>query len=294
MGASGVFEILSCTGNTVRAKYLSTRHLLAALTGNPRPGVSYEQYFGKQQDHPSARVPPGGSVLDLFAAPPIIGVETNLVLANAPTAARPSQQAVTVLPNGLGIDLVKRGHEVRKLLFAGFGLRIAQSTYDAEEVLQEVYRGILARNRGRCPFDAKKSSFGHYVHMVCECVLNNYHRKKRREREIEQVGMIAPSSMQDDAGPSGMVDAASVADRMVSSDAEPTDAVQGMDDAIQRLQAHVDRKRAAGLTIDAFSVRIAEMLYTGKNRREIADEIGVSQARVASAILSLREHVRDW
>ena len=94
-----------------------------------------------------------------------------------------SQSPVSQVP--LGIDLHKRGHEVRKLMYAGFGLRIARSGYDPEEVLQEVYRGILVRNEGKCPFDVRKSSFGHYVHMVIECVLNNYHRKEQRKRHHE-------------------------------------------------------------------------------------------------------------
>lgn len=110
-------------------------------------------------------------------------------------------EAVQLVPQ-LGIDLHKRGHEVRKLMYAGFGLRIARAGYDAEEVLQEVYRGILVRNQGKCPFDARKSSFGHYVHMVIECVLNNYHRKEQRKRTHELVGLegdvprpTPPSSM---------------------------------------------------------------------------------------------------
>jgi len=85
----------------------------------------------------------------------------------------------------VGIDLSRRGIEVRKLLYAGFGLRMARAGYDPEEVLQEVYRGILVRNRGKCPFDARKSSFGHYVHMVIECILSNYHRRESRRRDAE-------------------------------------------------------------------------------------------------------------
>lgn len=84
-----------------------------------------------------------------------------------------------------GIDLAKRGHEVRKLLYAGFGFRMARAGYDPEEVLQEVYRGILVRNQGKCPFDGQKSSFGHYVHMVISCVLSNYHRKMSKHRSVE-------------------------------------------------------------------------------------------------------------
>jgi len=86
----------------------------------------------------------------------------------------------------VGIDLAVRGIEVRKLLYAGFGYRMSRGGYDPEEVLQEVYRGLLVRNRGKCPFDARKSSFGHYVHMVIECVLSNYHRRESRRRASEQ------------------------------------------------------------------------------------------------------------
>jgi len=88
-------------------------------------------------------------------------------------------------PVAVGIDLAVRGIEVRKLLYAGFGLRMARAGYDPEEVLQEVYRGLLVRNRGKCPFDVRKSSFGHYVHMVIECILSNYHRRESRRRESE-------------------------------------------------------------------------------------------------------------
>jgi DNA-directed RNA polymerase specialized sigma24 family protein len=77
-------------------------------------------------------------------------------------------------------------------MYAGFGLRIARAGYDPEEVLQEVYRGILVRNQGKCPFDRRKSSFGHYVHMVIECVLNNYHRKEQRKQRHEVMGTELP------------------------------------------------------------------------------------------------------
>lgn len=101
------------------------------------------------------------------------------LLAPAMSVSEPSVSVA------IGIDLEKRGHEVRKLLYAGFGARIARHGYDPEEVLHDVYRGLLVRNKGKCPFDVRKSSFGHYVHMVIECILNNYHRKHSRHREKE-------------------------------------------------------------------------------------------------------------
>jgi len=108
------------------------------------------------------------------------------LLSPAPVAPSTAPVAPSAAPSAqVGIDLSRRGVEVRKLLYAGFGFRMARCGYDPEEVLQEVYRGILVRNRGRCPFDARKSSFGHYVHMVIECILSNYHRKESRRRDSE-------------------------------------------------------------------------------------------------------------
>lgn len=88
----------------------------------------------------------------------------------------------------LGIDLSVRGHEVRKLFYAGgFTGTLTREGIDPEEFLQEVYRGLLARNRGSCPWDHKKSSFGHYVHIVIRCVLSNYLRRERLRDSREGV-----------------------------------------------------------------------------------------------------------
>jgi hypothetical protein len=88
-----------------------------------------------------------------------------------------------------GIDLAARGHEVTKLLYAGFSHWIYSSGYDFEDVLQEVYRKILVANQGKAPWDPTKSSFGHYVHLVCRSALSNFHRKAARIRSKEQIGI---------------------------------------------------------------------------------------------------------
>lgn len=86
----------------------------------------------------------------------------------------------------LGIDLALRGQEVRKLFYAGnFVGSLTREGIDPDEFIQEVYRGLLARNKGACPWDAKKSSFGHYVHLVLRCVLSNVIRRERLRRTRE-------------------------------------------------------------------------------------------------------------
>ena len=88
----------------------------------------------------------------------------------------------------LGIDLAMRGHEVRKLFYAGgFTGVLNREGIDPEEFLQEIYKGLLARNKGTCPWDHKKSSFGHYVHIVIRCVLSNSLRRERLRDSREGV-----------------------------------------------------------------------------------------------------------
>jgi len=101
----------------------------------------------------------------------------------------PSAPTVIIARPKKGVDLERRSHEVRKLFFAGFGQRVLRYGYDPEDVLQEVYKGLLVRNAGKCPFDPAKSSFGHYVHMVCGCIVSNYRRKYSRLSRNEVVGV---------------------------------------------------------------------------------------------------------
>lgn len=100
------------------------------------------------------------------------------------------------IEGAVGIDLGEasqrsgskfKADEVRRLLWRGFAGKMLSQGYDPEDVLQEVYRGLLVRNRGKCPWDGRKSTFGHYVHMVISCVLTNYHRKQARRIDRDAV-----------------------------------------------------------------------------------------------------------
>lgn len=303
-----MYEVLdSPDGGAVQATYLSAKSLIAALTKNPHHGLTFDRYFGLDREF--ALPPVGGSVLDLFR-PVAVPEHAKAITISQPIVV-PTSVPITVLAETtkklkrlppvqveggpvLGIDLAKRGKEVRKLFYAGFGARVARHGYDPEEVLQEVYRGLLARNNGICPFDVRKSSFGHYCHLVISCILNNYHRKEARHRQVEQVGMTAPISMREGAeGDGGMVDAASVAETsMVSDYASFTDG--GMTDAVRRLNEHLAKKGAGGAAIDPLAPKVAALLAEGMNRQEIARAVGVGQNRVSQALVSLREHAGDW
>jgi hypothetical protein len=171
-------------------RYPSARQTLIALTNQaPRPlsvhrdpKITFNRYFrlGKY----SVSRPPVDA-LTMFSPKVSVAV---------PTVVIKSSPALSVEARPKGIDLAKRGHEVRKLFYAGYGRRVTKYGYDPEDVLQDVFTGILVRNHGKCPFDPSKSSFGHYVHMVCGCIVSNYRRRYSRLERNEQYGVLAPDS----------------------------------------------------------------------------------------------------
>lgn len=207
-----------------------------------------------------------------------------------------SAATLAATPGAVGIDLRNRGHEVSKLLYAGFSPRIHAAGYEFDDVLQEVYRGLLARNVGRCAWDPSKSSFGHYVHMVCGCILSNYHRRMRRLRMNEQVGMRLPSRGAGSGGGGARrdVDAGSDGAAAVAMD-RPDDARTLMDDrlALQDLTGFI-LSRAAGRGDAALAVRALPHVATGMGRSEVAAVLGESKAAVARALQLLRDEGRAW
>lgn len=164
----------------------------------------------------------------------------------------------------IGIDLHNRYEEVRKLIYKGFRARILASGFDLEDVVQEIYLGLMVRNNGQCPWDARKSSFGHYVHMVTRCLLANYHRRevRRPERNADALGPDHDLGLYDlEHGESG--------ERLAL-------------DSLQRFLG------------EGTSKKVLKPLLEGKSKREIASEVGLPESAVAKAIAQLRGSASTW
>jgi hypothetical protein len=182
----------------------------------------------------------------------------------------------------LGIDLAKRAGEVQRLVFGCYGKMIHRSGYDPEDVLQEVYKGIEARNQGKCPWDERKSSFGHYVHMVVRCVLANYHRKASRIANHEQLGIMEGKERQ-------MVDVASAAH--LASNKTAFEKVEEQE-ALEDLKAYL---AARGGPVSALAAKSLPLLLHKKASREtLAKELGVSTTEMARAVSFVREAAKEW
>lgn len=97
----------------------------------------------------------------------------------------------------LGIDVGEKYHDIRRLFYKKYAKVSASLGEDPEDVLQEVFKGILLRNRGKCPFDPRKAAFSTYVMMVCHCVTSNYFKKtsetNKRKIYLEDIEYKHPS-----------------------------------------------------------------------------------------------------
>lgn len=167
-----------------------------------------------------------------------------------------------------------KADEVRKLLFAGFMGKMMSKGYDPEEVLQEVYKGLLVRNRGKCPFEEGKGSFGHYVHMVISCILTNYHRKQSRRMDRDSV----PLCEETDIGQWGSCEigyGTELRERVLQGDLERY--LEGWEDP----QVSGARK-------------ILPYVLSGCRRGEIVEELGMNEQAVSRAMACLRRAVASW
>jgi len=291
------WEVLGGGSQEPPQRYTTVKSLLAALTGHPEGRHwSVDRYFrlGPVHGSPSS----SQDILDLLANLPFgtpiicttpgITIPADHVASEATWRKNQSREMGPALVLGLklGIDLSKRAHEVRKLLFAGFGRRMFQHGYDPEDVLQEVYKGLLIRNSGKCPWDERKSSFGHYVHMVISCVLSNYHRKQRRVQEMEQVGLAVRTRNAEGMRYND------VASNTTFPAQLPTIAVDSL--VWEEAEDLVDYMQDFTVPDSLVVTKLIPLVLTGTPRDQLAPCLGVSNASVSRALVHLRKQARAW
>lgn len=260
--------------------YTSVRSLLESVAGPGRRHWTFDRYFrlGSWSESHTPMVAEV-SIAEICPRAPTVASE-GLTVAPS-TRGTPLRPGLTVGPSKgpTGIDLKNRAHEVRKLLFAGFGTRIFAAGYDPEDVLQEVYRGLLARNVGKCAWDASKSSFGHYVHMVCGCILSNFHRRENRRRSVEQVGLPTVDGEDHDVSEVAV---------------DHVHAGLGMDPQENMASDLVKHLESAGGPDAHLAVEVLPLLQAGLSRTEISDQLGRPKADIARALAHLKAQASSW
>jgi DNA-directed RNA polymerase specialized sigma24 family protein len=179
-------------------------------------------------------------------------------------------------------DSTWKADEVRKLLWRGFAGKMLSQGYDPEDVLQEVYCGLLVRNAGRCPWDGRKSTFGHYVHMVISCVTTNYHRKQLRRIDKDAV----PVDVRRDGEELG--DIGQWGSCLIEHGSELGDrlALEGLARWLEGVPCDVPEA--------ALGREILPRVVAGQQRSEIVAATGERPSLVSQALAWLRRQAAEW
>ena len=249
--------------------YPSARKTIIALVNGERapqsgaydPHLTWDRYF--RRGRYSRGTYPLIDVLSLFLP------NQKLAVVN-PSISASSEVLVVHLPKG--IDLAKRGIEVKKLFYAGFARGVLKKGYDTDDVLQELFKALLVRNNGKCPWDPSKSSFGHYVHMVCRGVVSNYHRKHSRVSRSEFYGVRSVDGTIVDVSQSDLA-------RCKANQLE----VDHRNQRLNLLSNLVEISEAQGRDAN-FTTSCLTLLSEGFKQKEIAQELGCSAYKVSETV----------
>lgn len=179
--------------------------------------------------------------------------------------------------------VVYRADEVRKLLWRGFAGKMLSQGYDPEDVLQEIYRGLLVRNKGTCPWDARKSTFGHYVYLVIGCVLTNYHRKQVRRIDKDALSLTMKNKDGEELADIGQFGSCKIHEGSELGD------MLAIDDLSKYLETLPDTTPEALLGRE-----ILALVASGHQRGEIVRETGRKPSLVSRALAWLRRQTALW
>lgn len=249
--ANGAYNVTRSDGSQVT--FTSKRSLISSFYDGRDNHIPFDRYFKLGRYAPPARSQPVLTIPEMFGAF---------------TSVR-----ITGITPPLGIDLSERGREVAKLFYAGFGQRVYREGFDPDDVLQEVYKGILSRNGGKCPFDPRKASFSHYVYMVTHCVISNYRRQVEKCQGREIVVGLKEELVRE---PDGKEDCHAPVS------------------ALMDLQGWLLRNRHGDVPEIDLAIRMLPHLYAGQYLKDIAALLEVPLTHINKAMAYLRTYARTW
>jgi len=240
-----------------RELYGSVRALLRALHGGQESGYSFDRYFKVGRfARPCGSDLVAHSILEMFGPP-------------------------------TGIDVAEKAEDIARIFYSHFGSAASSYGYSLPDLLQDVYRAVLVRNKGKCPFDQNKGTFGHYVWRVCVCVFRNHHKREQRRRGRFVVGC---RRLQGSEWVDSDVAEAAVTREAADHDGALMELKEVSDDLLEWLEYQPDAlSSTAGLAREALP-----LVLSGMRRSEIAETLGRKRHTVGYALAYLRRVTREW
>jgi DNA-directed RNA polymerase specialized sigma24 family protein len=171
-------------------------------------------------------------------------------------------------PSNTGIDIVKKKKDIEKIFYAYYAKRAVSEGLSVEDLLQEVFKGLLVRNKGKGAWNPSRGSFGSYVHMVAGSVYKNF-RKKEIKRGMKEKAEIPKNYTENSTEDSDYSN-----EEMIMSD----------------FKKWIKTKRGMGDSV----VSIVELLSSGKKKKEIAEELGINSTSLHKAIDGLKLKINEF
>jgi DNA-directed RNA polymerase specialized sigma24 family protein len=295
------YEVLKPTGAEF---YTSTRDFLAGERGT-KAHWTHDRYFklGRWNTDPGP-TPDQLTVLDLFAPQAqdtsvtfvrsLLQASVTFTTDEAITTTEVPQPPcknplLAVSSTACGIDLENRSGEVAKLFFKAYGSWVRKARFEDDDVLQEIFKGVLVRNGGKCPWDPAKSTFGNYVTMVARGIVFNYHRRESRRRRRETVGYLHLKDGEFvDCDVAELRSLTATDTLWASASDESTGPERPIDRLVLYLKAHARWRDRSKLT------RMATLLNEGETRKEITSKLRITSGEYTALQDKLRTLTSAW
>jgi len=87
-----------------------------------------------------------------------------------------------------GIDIDKHYPDIENIYLRHFARWMRAARLDEQDGLQAVLLAIHVRNDGKCPWDPKKGSLGHYVYRIAHQQISSLVKKATGARAVEVLG----------------------------------------------------------------------------------------------------------
>lgn len=179
-----------------------------------------------------------------------------------------------------GVDISEKKRDIAKLLYTACGKAIRKYNYDFDDLYQEVCLGLLIRNKGEGAFDPERSSFGHYIIMVCNSVFRNFHAREQKRKIREPVGVISKTGEP--------IDAKEIAvDVSVETVSEESDIDRYLDMLIEKLD---DQRMAWEIRTNKEKYKnILAGIFMGYSKGAVAKDVGISRIKMFKMLKKYRD-----
>lgn len=202
---------------------------------------------------------------------PIIEILNNVINYKKSSTSKESVEPLESVVVS-GIDIGEKKKDIERLFYSFFAKKAAAEGLPIDDLLQEIYKGILARNIGKGAWNPKRGSFGSYVHMVANSVYLNF-RNKELKRGIREKS-VDTSTSQIDNNQDNIVESDYINEEMLVSE----------------FSTWVKNRKGLGDP----AAYVVCLLRQGKKKKEIAAELGINHTTLHKIIDGLRQRVSEF